>query len=57
MSSVKGFRATLQGAAALLDAVYDVTLSFPNGPPTIFQFVRSCRPNKRNDHESTYWPA
>eukprot|EP00474_Spongospora_subterranea_P009394 CRZ09852.1 hypothetical protein [Spongospora subterranea] len=35
---VKGLYATFAGARSLLDAVYDITIAFPNGPPTLFEF-------------------
>jgi hypothetical protein len=36
----KGFVATIHGMRSHLDAVYDMTIGYPDGVPTLWQFIK-----------------
>lgn len=43
----KGFVAAVQGLSQVLDAVYDVTIGYPHGIPTLRQWIRGWVPEVR----------
>jgi hypothetical protein len=40
----KGFVASVQGLRSHIDAVYDVTIGYENGVPTLWQYIKGYAP-------------